>query len=66
MALWPFLHKIKKLFEKTKWLNISVGDGNPDPDLQDPHVFGPPGSGSILEVSGMDPDLDPSLFSSRC
>ncbi len=23
---------------------FSVGD--PDPDLQDPHVFGPPGSGS--------------------
>jgi hypothetical protein len=24
----------------------SVGDPDPDPDPQDPHVFGPPGSGS--------------------
>ncbi len=24
----------------------SVGDPDPDPDLQDPHVFGPPASGS--------------------
>jgi hypothetical protein len=37
----------------------SVGD----PDPQDPHVFGPPGSDPL--VRGMDPDLapDPSLFS---
>jgi len=29
-------------------LKISVGDPDPepDPDLQDPHIFGPPGSGS--------------------
>ncbi len=29
-------------------LNASVADPdpNPDPDPQDPHVFGPPGSGS--------------------
>jgi len=36
----------------------SVGD----PDPQDPHVFGPPGSGSL--VRGADPD--PSLFSEMC
>jgi hypothetical protein len=24
----------------------TVADQNPDPDLPDPHVFGPPGSGS--------------------
>ncbi len=37
----------------------SVGD----PDPQDPHVFGPPGSDPL--VRGMNPDLapDPSLFS---
>ena len=28
----------------------SVGD--PDPDPQDPHVFGPPGSGSISQRCG--------------
>jgi hypothetical protein len=35
----------------------SVGE----PDPQDPHVFGPPGSGSL--VRGTDPDPDPSLLS---
>jgi hypothetical protein len=27
-------------------------DQNPDPDLPDPHVFGPPGSGSISQRYG--------------
>ncbi len=31
-------------------LTASVGD--PDPDTQDPHVFGPPGSGSISQRCG--------------
>ncbi len=35
----------------------SVGD----PDPEDPHDFGPPGSGPL--VRGMDPDPEPSLFS---
>jgi hypothetical protein len=35
--------------------------GNPDADLQDPHVFGPPGSGSIRQRYG--PDPAPSLSS---
>jgi hypothetical protein len=35
----------------------SVAD--PDPD---PHVFGPPGSGSGPLVRGMDPDPDPSII----
>jgi hypothetical protein len=44
---------------------ISVGDPDPEPD---PHVFGHPGSGSLVrgtDPSGSDPDpaLDPSLFS---
>ncbi len=30
-------------------VKISVGD---DPDMQDPHVFGPPGSGSIIQRCG--------------
>ncbi len=40
---------------------------DPEPDPQDPHVFGPPGygSGSISQRYGADPapDLGPSLFS---
>ncbi len=31
-----------------------------DPDPPDPHVFGPPGSGST-SLKGMDPDPDPAL-----
>ncbi len=30
----------------------SVGDPDPEPDPQDPHVFGPPGSGSISRMYG--------------
>ncbi len=36
----------------------SVAD--PDCDPPDPHVFGPPGSGSISQSLGMDPD--PSII----
>jgi hypothetical protein len=34
-----------------------------DPDLSDPYVFGPPGSGSESLVEGIDPDPapDPSI-----
>ncbi len=41
-------------------LQGSVGDPNP----QDPHVFGPLGSGSLVKGAGADPDPapDPSLF----
>jgi hypothetical protein len=42
-------------------LLFSVGDPDPEPDA-DPHVFRPPGSGSL--VRGTDPD--PSLFSYMC
>jgi hypothetical protein len=38
-------------------ISSSVGD----PDPQDPHVFGPPGSGSGPFVRGTDPDPDPAL-----
>ncbi len=41
----------------TFYLATSVGD----PNLQDPHVFWPSGSGSLSQRYGMDPD--PSLFS---
>jgi hypothetical protein len=44
----------------------SVGDPEPD----DPHVFGPPGSGSISQrygpASNRALDQDPFLFSLRC
>jgi hypothetical protein len=39
------------------WLISSIGD----PDPEDPHVFGPPGSGSNSQRYGSDPD--PFLFS---
>jgi hypothetical protein len=32
-----------------------------DPDLPDPHVFEPPGSGSINQRYGSGPDSDPSI-----
>jgi hypothetical protein len=47
----------------------SVADPDPNPD-QDPHVFGPPGSGSEY-IRGMDPDpdsdpdLDPSIVKQK-
>jgi hypothetical protein len=41
------------------FLQISVPNPNKDPDPQDPHVFGPPGSGPL--VKGMDPDPHPSI-----
>ncbi len=36
-------------FSKKKFLHnfLSVGDTDPEPDLQDTHVFGPLGSGPI-------------------
>jgi hypothetical protein len=33
---------------QTTCLSVSVADPNPDPDIPDPHVFGPPGSGSDI------------------
>ncbi len=43
----------------------SVGDLDPEPDPQDPNVFGPPGLDPDPLVRGTDPDPDPdpSLFS---
>jgi hypothetical protein len=43
-------------FNQYQILNGSVGD-------PDPHVFGPPGSGSIVRGTDPDPVPDPSLFS---
>ena len=41
----PFsIFPVDAIFFKGKSLPVSVAD--PDPDLPDPHVFGPPGSGS--------------------
>ncbi len=44
-----------------KYGSDSVADPDPNPDLSDPYVFGPPGSGlTLLDpdplVRGMDPD----------
>jgi hypothetical protein len=51
--------------EAQHWLNsTSVADPDPNQDPSDPHVFGPPGSGSgsISQRYGtMDPDSDPVL-----
>jgi hypothetical protein len=38
--------------------SVADPDPNPDPHLPDPHVFGPPGSGSGV-VKGMDLASDP-------
>jgi hypothetical protein len=43
-------------------LRSSVADPDLNPDPRDPYVFGPPGSGSGLFVTGMDPDPDPSII----
>ncbi len=37
----------------------SVADPDPNPDPPDPHVFGPPGSGSTGSVADPDPNPDP-------
>ncbi len=50
--------EIIKLLSSAKTGYILVSN-YPDPDPQDPHVFGPPGSRSI---SQKDPDLDPYLY----
>ena len=42
------------------FLQISVPNPNKEPDPQDPHVFGPSGSG-LSQRYGMDPDPDPSI-----
>jgi hypothetical protein len=43
--------------------NVSDLDPIPDPDPPDPHVFEPPGSGSI--VRGIDPDPVPSIMKQK-
>jgi hypothetical protein len=46
------------------WCRIRILLGSVgDPDLEDPHIFGPPGSVSISQSSDPDLALDPSLFS---
>ncbi len=37
--------------------NKKTSVGEPDPDPQDPHVFGPPGTGSISQMYGSCPFL---------
>ncbi len=47
---------------------VSIGDPDPvpDPDPQDPHVFGPPGSGSISQWYGSGSGSGSFLFSYMC
>jgi hypothetical protein len=40
----------------------SFGDPEPDPDPQDPHVFGPPVSGSISQINGSGSGSGPFPF----
>ncbi len=42
--------KLQVQYEECPTVSGSVGD--PDPDQQDPHVFGPPGSGSFSQRYG--------------
>jgi hypothetical protein len=41
---------VRLIFIKINYLSTSVSDPNPDPP--DPHVFGPPGSGSTCKSCG--------------
>jgi hypothetical protein len=36
----------------TDWIKLFVSVADPNPDPPDPHVFGPPGSGSISQRYG--------------
>jgi hypothetical protein len=49
---WNFVYNIVTI-------SVPDPDPNPDPDPLDPHVFGPPGSGSISQRCGSGTALDP-------
>jgi hypothetical protein len=46
--------------------NISSSVGDSDPDSQDLHVFGPPGSGSISQRYGYSAPAPAPSFSHKC
>jgi hypothetical protein len=46
----------------TESVMSNVGDPEPDPDPQDPHVFGPPVSGSISQSNGTGSGSKPFPF----
>ncbi len=51
--------RVHKIWRKEDNFFVYVLNSVADPDLNlvpDPHVFGPPGSGSITVVRGVDPD----------
>ena len=52
-AVPPPLHKIVISYEKCccPLPGASVADPDPNPDPSDPYVFGPPGSGSGIQLS---------------
>jgi hypothetical protein len=56
VIIWLLLKKSYLL------LLSSVGDPDPKPDPQDPHVFGPPGSGSISQRYGSGSGSGPLPF----
>jgi hypothetical protein len=44
---------VEKLGHEKKFKHFVEVDGSvPDPDPPDPHVFGPPGSGSTIQMNG--------------
>jgi hypothetical protein len=56
-----FQHQVQAVNRQREYLSLqnidsgllcSVVDPDPDPDLPDPHVFGPPGSGSTSQRYG--------------
>jgi hypothetical protein len=55
--------KINRLLHSNKleYLVFLVASSVADPDPPDPHVFGPPGSGSTSLSNGSDPDPSISM-----
>jgi hypothetical protein len=50
-----------------KVCRIETSVADPEPDLSDPYVFGPPGSGSISQRYryGTDPEPNPSIIKQK-
>ena len=53
----------QKVDDILRKLSLPYSVPDPNPDSHDPHVFGPPGSGSTSQSRGMDPD--PSITNSK-
>jgi hypothetical protein len=57
-------HNTATVYRKQPIVNRG-GGSVADPDPSDPHVFGPPGSGSGSISRGMVPDPDPSIIKQK-